>query len=85
MIGFAKIATEEDTFRVFGIKEKDYEGVAVKLQERFKFKVVAITLREDISVWRNNWTAIAYAGGNLYKSKTYEMEIVDRNIQKGLD
>ena len=72
------ITTEEDTNVVFGIKEKDYEAAAEKLAKTFNFKVVAITLREDLSVWRNNWTAIAYQGGKLYKDRKYEVEIVDR-------
>jgi hypothetical protein len=49
------ITTEEDTNVVFGIKEKDYEAVAEKLAQTFKLKMVAITLREDLSVWKNNW------------------------------
>src|SRR5512143_271172 len=72
------ITTEEDTNVVFGIKEKDYEAVAEKLARTFKFKIVAITLREDLSVLRNNWTAIAYQDGKIYKDKKYEVEIVDR-------
>jgi 2-dehydro-3-deoxygluconokinase len=72
------ITTEEDTNVVFGIKEKDYEAVAEKLAKTFNFKVVAITLREDLSVWRNNWTAIAFQDGKLYKDRKYEVEIVDR-------
>ncbi|NWG02757.1 MAG: sugar kinase [Syntrophaceae bacterium] len=72
------ITTEEDTNVIFGIKEKDYEAVAEKLARTFKFKVVAITLREDLSVWRNNWTAIAYQDGKIYRDKKYEVEIVDR-------
>ncbi len=72
------ITTEEDTNVVFGIKEKDYETVAEKLARTFKFKIVAITLREDLSVLRNNWTAIAYQDGKIYKDKKYEVEIVDR-------
>jgi 2-dehydro-3-deoxygluconokinase len=72
------ITTEEDTNVVFGIKEKDYETVAEKLARTFHFKVVAITLREDLSVWRNNWTAIAYQDGKVFKDRTYEVEIVDR-------
>jgi 2-dehydro-3-deoxygluconokinase len=72
------ITTEEDTNVVFGIKEKDYEAVAEKLARTFKFKVVAITLREDLSVWRNNWTAIAYQDGKIFRDKRYEVEIVDR-------
>jgi len=72
------ITTEEDTNVVFGIKEKDYEAAAERLAQTFKFKIVAITLREDLSVLRNNWTAIAYQDGKIYKDKKYEVEIVDR-------
>lgn len=72
------ITTEEDTNVVFGIQEKDYEKVAEKLAHTFKLKGVAITLREDLSVWRNNWTAIAYYEGKIYRDRKYEVEIVDR-------
>jgi len=72
------ITTEEDTNVVFGIKEKNYETAAEKLAQTFKFKIVAITLREDLSVWRNNWTAIAYQDGKIFRDKKYEVEIVDR-------
>ncbi len=72
------ITTEEDTKVVFGIEEKDYDKVAEKLAHRFKFKTVAITLREDLSVWKNNWTAIAYKDGKIFRDRKYEVEIVDR-------
>ena len=64
--------------RVFKIEGKDYEEVAAKLHERFGFQTVAITLRENLSVWRNNWTAIALHEGRLLRAPTYEVEIVDR-------
>lgn len=72
------ITTEEDTARVFKLEGRDYKEVAQKLARSFGFKVVAITLRENISVWRNNWTAIACEGGKFYQDRTYELEIVDR-------
>ena len=72
------ITTEEDTNVVFGIEEKDYEAAAEKLARTFKFKIVAITLREDVSVWKNRWTAIAYHDGKVFRDRTYEVEIVDR-------
>ena len=72
------ITTEEDTHVVFGIKERDYEAAAQKLAQIFEFKIVAITLREDLSVWRNNWTAIAYQDGKIFRDRKYEVEIVDR-------
>ncbi len=72
------ITTEEDTNIVFGIEDKDYEAVAQRLATTFQFRVVAITLRENISVWRNNWTAIAYHDGKIIRDRKYEVEIVDR-------
>ena len=72
------ITTEEDTNVVFGIEEKDYEAAAEKLARTFKFKIVAITLREDVSVWKNRWTAIAYHDGKVFRDRKYDVEIVDR-------
>jgi len=72
------ITTEEDTMRVFKIQGKDYEEVARELADRLGVEIVLITLREDITVWRNNWTAIALHEGRIYKTATYEVEIVDR-------
>ena len=72
------ITTEEDTERVFGITGKDYEDVAAQVARRFALKVVAITLRENPLVWRNTWTAIAYQDGRVLRTRSYEVEIVDR-------
>lgn len=72
------ITTEEDTEKVFGIKGKDYEDVAAQCAKKFNLKTVAITLRENPLVWRNSWTAIAYQNGKVYKTRSYEVEIVDR-------
>jgi 2-dehydro-3-deoxygluconokinase len=74
----ALITTEEDVERVFQIKGKDYEDVAAQLARRFPLQVVAITLRENPLVWKNTWTAIAYQGGSVYRTRQYEVEIVDR-------
>jgi 2-dehydro-3-deoxygluconokinase len=72
------ITTEEDTEIVFGISGKDYEEVAAKLVQRFPLQVVAITLRENPLVWKNTWTAMAYQSGKVFKTRSYEVEIVDR-------
>lgn len=72
------LTTEEDTKRVFGIEREKYDQVAVDLAEKFGLKVVTITLRGNPSVWRNTWTAIAYADGTFYDDVTYEIEVVDR-------
>jgi 2-dehydro-3-deoxygluconokinase len=72
------ITTEEDVERVFRITGKDYEDVAAQLARRFPLQVVAITLRENPLVWKNTWTAIAYQGGTVYRTRLHEVEIVDR-------
>jgi 2-dehydro-3-deoxygluconokinase len=72
------ITTEEDIERVFRIKGKDYEDAAAQVARRFPLKVVAITLRENPLVWKNSWTAIAYADGKVIRTRSYEVEIVDR-------
>jgi 2-dehydro-3-deoxygluconokinase len=72
------ITTEEDAERVFQITGKSYEEVAAQLARRFPLQVVAITLRENPLVWKNSWTAIAYQNGTVYKTKSYDVEIVDR-------
>ncbi|HEV3238657.1 MAG TPA: sugar kinase [Gemmataceae bacterium] len=72
------ITTEEDVERVFGIKGSNYEDVARQLVDHFPLKIVAITLRENPLVWKNQWTAIAYAAGKVLRTRSYEVEIVDR-------
>ncbi|MBN1899340.1 MAG: sugar kinase [Spirochaetes bacterium] len=79
------ISTEEDTQRVFKIKgggtkvdKENYRIVAKKLMDRFHFKIVCITLRENMTVWKNNWNALVYDGKRYYTDKQYRIEIVDR-------
>jgi len=72
------ITTEEDTLKVFQINGTDYREVAQRLAERYGIPTVAITLRGDLSVLRNEWTSIAYSRGQLFDDRTYEIEIVDR-------
>ena len=84
------ITTEEDARVVFGMgggrAGRDYESVdaesyatvARALQERFAFKAVAITLRENPRVWQNTWSAMILADGAVHGAPRYEVEIVDR-------
>jgi 2-dehydro-3-deoxygluconokinase len=72
------ITTEEDAARVFDIGGKDFEDVAAQLARRFPVQVVAITLRDNPLVWKNTWTAIAYSQGKVHRTRSYEVEIVDR-------
>ncbi len=82
------IANEEDAEKVFGIKASEvtsgkidherYVDVAKQLTERFKFKGVAITLRESFSASRNGWSGMLYTQGQAHFSRRYEIDIVDR-------
>jgi 2-dehydro-3-deoxygluconokinase len=84
------IANEEDAEKVFGIKASGtevtegkidhtrYVEVAAKLTERFKFKGVAITLRESFSASHNGWSALYHTGGKDHFSRRYDIQIVDR-------
>jgi 2-dehydro-3-deoxygluconokinase len=72
------ITTEEDVERVFGIKEATFEKVAARLLKEFPLQVAAITVRENPLVWKNTWTAIACQGETIYRTRNFEVEIVDR-------
>jgi 2-dehydro-3-deoxygluconokinase len=84
------IANEEDAEKVFGIKadktdvtkgdlsDEGYRTVAKELVERFGVKYVAITLRESYSASDNGWSAMLYDGKEYFKSKKYNIRIVDR-------
>ncbi len=84
------IANEEDAKDVFGIEacasdinggslnKEGYREVAAKLQKRFNFKKVAITLRTSINANENNWAALLFNGEEYFISKEYRMHIVDR-------
>ena len=85
------IANEEDAKDVFGIEadgsdinagklsQEGYKSVARKLQERFGFRYVAITLRESLSASHNIWSALLYDGKEFCFSRKYDLfPIVDR-------
>jgi 2-dehydro-3-deoxygluconokinase len=72
------ITTEEDAERVFGITGKEFEDVARALLQKFPLQVVAITIRENPLVWKNTWTAIVCRGKEVLRTRSYEVEIVDR-------
>ena len=84
------IANEEDAADVFNIHAKNtdvtsgsishegYKEVAQALIDRFRFKKVAITLRESINANDNNWAAMYCCGGDFYFSRKYAVHIVDR-------
>jgi len=72
------ITTEEDIGRVFGIEGEDYAALCEDLVGRFGLKAAVISVRENVSIWRNRWTAIAHDGAKLHETNEYELEIVDR-------
>lgn len=82
------IANEEDAESVFGIHGAEvtsgkidhaqYEDVARQLTERFKFKQVAITLRESYSASHNGWSAMLWKDGKSYFSRKYDLNVIDR-------
>lgn len=84
------IGNEEDAEKVFGIKaaasdvtkgeinEEGYRQVARELLTRFNLQKVAITLRESFSAFDNGWSALLYDGREFYRSRRYQIHIVDR-------
>lgn len=85
------ISNEEDSKDVFGIEAQNtdinagvlsvegYESIGKQLMQKFKnVKYVAFTLRESISASKNGWSAILMDGKEVYKSKKYMIDIVDR-------
>ncbi|GHU91332.1 hypothetical protein FACS1894202_12570 [Clostridia bacterium] len=84
------IANEEDASDVFGIRAENtditggkinhdgYKSVARRLADAFRFREVAITLRESVSASDNFWAAMLYDGNDYYFSKRYAVHIVDR-------
>ncbi len=83
------ICNEDDAADVFGIKAKNtdssagkldkaaYVSVAEELKKTFGFKKVAITLRTSISANDNLWAGMLY-DGEAHFSREYAMHIVDR-------
>ncbi len=72
------ITTEEDIERVFGIKGANDEDAAAQVARRFKLGIVAMTIRANPLVWKNSWTGIAFQNEQFLRTRSYEVEIVDR-------
>ncbi|RJP63381.1 MAG: sugar kinase [Ignavibacteriales bacterium] len=87
------IANEEDIEKSLGMKAAStnienaklsfvgYSELAETVKEKFKFKSVAITLRESFSASRNGWSALLADDKDCktpYRSKQYDINIVDR-------
>lgn len=82
-------ANDEDADKIFGIdlSSKDFtkeqgnarlKQAAAKMMETFGFKLVASTVRDNMSASENRWSAMLYDGIDYYMSKKYDMNIIDR-------
>ena len=83
------MTTEEDSRVVFGIGGETkggfesvdawaYDQAARTLEQRFGFRAVAITLRENPRVLLNSWSAIVAGDGAIHRAPRYEVEVIDR-------
>jgi 2-dehydro-3-deoxygluconokinase len=63
---------------VLGVRGDSPADLARNLAEEFGFSTVGLTIRDSSGVVRNGFTAVAYANGAVYETKTYELEVVDR-------
>ena len=86
------IGNEEDCTACLGfeiegndanLKELNIEGYKKMINEAVKvypnFKAVATTLRTVKTATVNDWSALCWAGGEIYKAKQYDgLEIMDR-------
>lgn len=78
------VSNEGQAWDLYGIRSDKATAherlaeVAARLQERFSFDSVALTLRDSKSASDNDWSGMLYIGGKPYFSRKYEMHIVDR-------
>jgi 2-dehydro-3-deoxygluconokinase len=60
-----------------GLKGDDPADVAHQVAGEFGFKAVLMTLRRSLSTQRASLTSLAFAGGNLYTDRRYEVVTID--------
>ena len=84
------IGNEEDAEKTLGFKPgntdvtsgeleiEGYKDICRQMKEKFGFQYVASSLRESHSASDNGWSALIYDGNEFYRSKIYDVRIVDR-------
>lgn len=84
------IGNEEDAERTLGFKPgntdvtkgeleiEGYRDIFKQMKDKFGFKYVVSTLRESYSASDNGWSALIYDGNEFYRSRKYDIRIVDR-------
>lgn len=84
------IANEDDMKNVFGIETKRtdtdsgiidveaYKKTILVAAEKYGFSQIALTLRKSISASENNWSAIFFDGKEIFQSREYKIDVVER-------
>ena len=84
------IGNEEDAEKVLGFRPgktdvtsgalelSGYQDIFAQMVDKFHFKYVVSSLRESYSASDNGWSACIYDGKEFYRSKQYDIRIVDR-------
>jgi 2-dehydro-3-deoxygluconokinase len=84
------IGNEEDAEITLGFKPKEtdvykgelnidgYKEIFLEMKKKFRFKIIATTLRESFSASDNGWSALVFNGKKFYQSKKYNIHLVDR-------
>ena len=56
----------------------EYQTAFEQMTEKFGFKYIATILRESPSASDNSMSALVYGNGEMYKTREYNIRIVDR-------
>lgn len=84
------ITNEDDLKNVFGIKTNhtdtdsgiidvdSYKKTILVATKKYGFSQIALTLRKSISASKNNWSALFFDGKNIFQSRAYDIDIVER-------
>ena len=77
-ISITSLPDQPDTSELLsGFNGNDPAEVARRVAEMFGFKTVLATMRKSLSAQRATITSLAYADGNLYTDRCYEVETID--------
>lgn len=55
-----------------------YKDLYPKVAEKYNFKYIVSSMRDVISASKNNYKCILFHNDNIYESKQYQIDIVDR-------
>jgi 2-dehydro-3-deoxygluconokinase len=72
------ITTSGDSRAILGLEAENEDRLAQILLERFSLDVAAVSFREGSSVWRCRWSGTARTRDAAYRTRTYDIDIVDQ-------